>query len=120
VRHGYEYNYQLQALQVQAHSGTLPLAHSFIDVDSRNVVLTGMKKAEDANGLILRFYEWAGQSSKVEFHVPSGAKTATLTNLMEKPEGDLIPIVDSNKIGIPVGPYSITSIRINYPDVQKH
>jgi len=119
VRHGYEYNYKLQALQVQAHTGSLPLTHSFIEVDSKNVVLTAVKKAEDENGLILHFYEWAGQSGKVEFRIPAGAKSATLTNLMEKPEGSPIPVVDTNKVGVSVTPYSITSLRVDYPDAQK-
>ncbi|EQD49809.1 alpha-D-mannosidase, partial [mine drainage metagenome] len=40
VRRGYDYNYKLQAMQVEAHSGTLPLERSFITVKANNVVLT--------------------------------------------------------------------------------
>ncbi|EQD59150.1 protein containing Glycosyl hydrolases 38, partial [mine drainage metagenome] len=73
VRRGYDYNYKLQAMQVEAHSGTLPLERSFITVKGNNVVLTAVKKAEDADGLILRFYEWAGQDGKVQIEAPKGA-----------------------------------------------
>ena len=51
------------------------------------MVLTAVKKAEDADGLIFRVYEWAGKNATVEFHVPPGATGATVTNLMEKPRG---------------------------------
>ena len=50
-------------------------------------MLTAVKKAEDAKGLIFRVYEWAGKDSTVEFHVPPGATGATVTNMMETPEG---------------------------------
>ena len=119
VRHGYDYNYKLQAMQVEAHTGTLPLEHSFIAVNDKNVVLTAVKKAEDANGLILHFYEWAGKDSDVEIHVPPGATSATLTNLMEKPEGDPMSLSWLGSITVPIHPYDIMSIRIDYPHDQK-
>jgi alpha-mannosidase len=30
VRTGYEYNYKLQAMQVESHTGSLPAQHSFV------------------------------------------------------------------------------------------
>jgi alpha-mannosidase len=46
VRHGYEYNYKLNAIQVEPHTGKLPLEHSFIALNDKNVILTAVKKAE--------------------------------------------------------------------------
>ena len=114
VRHGYEYNYRLRAMQVEPHAGQLPLQHSFVRLDDKNVVLTAVKKAEDANGIILRFYEWAGKDSNVAIHIPSGAISATLTNLMEKSEGPSLRVSDSDEVTVPVHPYEIVSVRINY------
>jgi len=104
---------------VESHTGTLPLEHSFIAVNDKNVVLTAVKKAENANGLILHFYEWAGQDSNVEIHVPSEATSATLTNLMEKPEGDPIQVTGTDQITVPIHPYDIMAVRIDYPHDQK-
>ena len=87
VRHGWEYNYPLTAVVTTAHPGALPADHSFASVTPDNVVLTAVKKAEDANGIIFRCYEWAGKDATVEFHVPPGATGATVTNMMENPEG---------------------------------
>ena len=115
VRHGYDYNYNLQARQVEAHSGTLPLEHSFITVKGDNVVLTAVKKAEDTDGLILRFYEWAGQSGNIRLTLPKGAESATLTNLMEKPEGSALAMTDTDQVTVPIHPYEIVTVRINYP-----
>ncbi len=51
VRHGWEYDYPLQAVVTTAHAGSLPAEHSFASVAPENVVLTAVKKAEDENGL---------------------------------------------------------------------
>jgi alpha-mannosidase len=115
IRHGYEYNDTLWAMQVSPHSGDLPPVDSFLQVGSSNVVLTALKKAEDANGLILRLYEWAGQNENVTIHVPAGAKSATLTNLMEKPLDDPLPIAAGDMVTVPVHAYEIVSLRVDYP-----
>jgi len=115
VRHGYEYNYPLTAVVTTAHAGSLPASHSFASVTPENIVLTAVKKAEDANGLIFRVYEWAGKNSTVEFHVPPGATAATVTNLMEKPEGDPLPLA-GDVVKAPIHPYEILTIRVDYPN----
>jgi alpha-mannosidase len=86
-------------------------------VKPENVVLTALKKAEDDNGLIFRVYEWAGKSGDVEIHLPKGATGATLTNLMEKPEGLALNIVNDT-VTAPIHPYEILTVRVNYSSKQ--
>ena len=114
VRHGWEYNYPLTAVATTAHAGSLPAEHSFASVSPDSVVLTAVKKAEDANGLIFRVYEWAGKSATAEFHVPSGATGATVTNLMETPEGSALTVT-GDVVKVPIHPYEILTIRVDYP-----
>src|SRR5579883_3358373 len=114
VRHGYEYNYKLKAVQVEAHTGTLPLEHAFLKVVPENVVLTAMKKAEDSNALVLHMYEWAGKQANVEVSVPSGATSATETNLLEQPVGGALT-VENGRITLPIHPYEILAVRVDYP-----
>ncbi len=114
MRHGWEYNYPLEAVVSTAHAGSLPAQHSFASVSPGNVVLTAVKKAEDADGLIFRAYEWAGKDSTAEFHVPSGATGATVTNMMETPEGSALQVT-GDVVKVPIHPYEILTIRVNYP-----
>jgi alpha-mannosidase len=114
VRHGYDFNYGLQSMQLEAHEGKFPVERSFVTVSNPNVVLTAMKKAEDDNGLIFRFYEWAGTSGDVRITVPAGATSATLTNLMEQPEGAPLSI-SNNQVTATVHPFEIVSVRVSYP-----
>ena len=116
VRHGYAFNYKLHASQVDSHAGTMPLEHSFFSVSGDDsVILTAIKKAEDTNGLVLRFYEWAGKDGQVSLTFPKGATSATAANLMEKPEGSPLQLVDSDQVTVPVGHYSINTVEVAYP-----
>jgi alpha-mannosidase len=119
VRHGWEYDYPLKAVATTAHTGPLPAQHSFASVEPDDVVLTAVKKAEDQNGLgvnalIFRAYEWAGKDATAEFHVPPGATGATVTNLMEAPEGSALEVA-GDEVHVPIHPYEILTIRVDYP-----
>ena len=114
VRHGYDYNYPLKAMQVESHTGSLPAQFAYVTVKPENVVLTAMKKAEDSNALIFRVYEWAGKSGDVEIHVPKGATGATETNLMEKPEGSALKL-DGDTVTATIHPFEILTVRVDYP-----
>jgi alpha-mannosidase len=113
VRHGYEFNYQLQAMQVDAHTGSLPAEHSFASVEPENVVLTAMKKAEDSDSLIFHAYEWAGKSSNLIFTVPKGATGAVVTNLMEQPQGSPLTVA-GDQVSVPIHPFEILTLRVDY------
>ena len=114
VRRGYEFNYKLGAAQVESHTGSMPAEFAYVTVKPENVVLTALKKAEDSDALIFRVYEWAGKSGDVEFHVPKGATEATVTNLMEKPEGSALKVIDG-VVTAPIHPFEILTVRVDYP-----
>lgn len=119
VERGYNENYTLKAMQVAPHGGNLAPEHSFVGVDSDHVVLTAMKKAEDGDALILRFYEWAGKAGTVKLTVPPGATTATVVNLVEKTEGSPLA-VNGNSVAVDVTPFQIQTVRVNYNPVTAH
>nr|WP_252263570.1 glycoside hydrolase family 38 C-terminal domain-containing protein [Paracidobacterium acidisoli] len=119
VRHGYEFNYRLKAIQVEAHTGEMGTEHSFVSVTPDDVVLTAMKKAEDSDGLEFHMYEWAGRAGNVALHVPPGATSATETNLMENPEGSALPVT-GNVVTLPIHPYEILAVRVDYPSKAAH
>jgi alpha-mannosidase len=113
IRHGYEFNYKLHGMQVMAHEGKLPAEHSYAGINGDNVVLTAMKKTEDGDALLLRFYEWAGKTGNVELTVSPGATSAKLASLMEEGNGDDLPL-KGNQISVPVHPFEIVTVRVTY------
>ncbi len=113
VGRGYQFNYGLKTMQVSEHEGLGKPEQSFLSVDASNVMVTAVKKAEDADALIVRFYEWAGKGGNITLTLPAGATAATLTNLMEHPEGQPLRVAE-NKVEVPVSPYQIQTVRISY------
>jgi len=112
IRRGYELNYKLISLPFGEHQGSLPPEHSFLQVQSDNVIVTALKKAEDDNALVLRFYEWAGKQGNVTVQLPAEAKSASETDLMEKPLGNLS--MSNGAVTVPTKPYEIKTVRVEF------
>jgi alpha-mannosidase len=115
MRQGYELNYPLIATVTQSHGGALPAKHSFARVDPGNVILTVMKKAEDDDGLIFRFYEFEGKPAQVKLQLPQKASGALETNLMEKHAGSIALAADGRSLTVPAGPYEIKTVEVMFP-----
>ncbi len=113
LRRGYELNYQLIPVFVGVpHAGRLPSTYSFARLDADNVTLTAIKKAEDDDALVFRFFEWAGRPTQVRLHLPAGATQAWETNLMETPDHEL-PIA-ANAVTVPTKPYEIKTVKVKF------
>lgn len=113
MRHGYNFNYPLQAFQAEAHDGSEAATHSYASIQQDNVVLTALKKAEDRDALVFRMFEWEGKSGDVKLQVPPGASFAVLSDLMENPQADHLKM-DGNTVTVPVHPYEIVTVQVMY------
>ena len=114
IRRGYELNDRLFTLPVEKHQGALLPEYSFLQLQPENVVLTAVKKAEDDNALILRFYEWAGKETDVILHVPGTAQAASETDLMEHRLADLA--VNAGSIVVHTKPYEIKTVKLEFAE----
>ena len=112
VRRGYELNYKLIALPFEKHEGKLPAEYSFLQTKSDNVIVTAVKKAEDDNALIVRFYEWAGKQGDVAIQLPAGATSASETDLMERAL-ETLP-VSNGEVKVPTKPYEIKTVEVRF------
>ncbi len=84
----------------------------FVNVTPENVVLTAMKKAEDDDSIILRFYEWAGRDTEVKIQLPPGAASAQDADLMERPIGDLS--MQGGVVTVHSKPFEIKTVRVKF------
>lgn len=119
MRQGYELNYPLIPVEVEPHAGIWPSSHSFISVQPANVIVTALKKAEDTDALIIRFYEFEGKSAMVQLELPKAASSAQETDLMEKTLHPLDLQKSGREVEVPVSPYSITTIAASFRAVDK-
>ncbi len=112
IRRGYELNYKLISIPSEKHQGALAPEHSFLRTPAENIVVTAIKKAEDDNSLIVRFYEWAGKECDVILQLPPGAKSAAETDLMERPTGNVS--LQNDAVKIHTKPFEIKTIKIQF------
>ena len=91
-RKGFELNEPLIARAVTAHSGFLPASASYASLTAPNVVATALKKAEDDDSLIIRFYESEGKACTTTVNVNLPVKSYVETDLLENPTGPEMPI----------------------------
>ena len=70
ARRAWELNVPPMTVNEYLHEGSLPKAASFLRVEPQNVLVTVCKKAEDADALIVRAYESAGQPCTVKIEMP--------------------------------------------------
>lgn len=89
----------------------LPSQKSYVEVDSDNIIVEAVKKAEDSDDIIIRLYESCGLSKKATLNLGFNAKKVQLVNLMEEYEGD-INIEDGNKVTLKFRPFDILTLKI--------
>ncbi|WP_026494969.1 alpha-mannosidase [Butyrivibrio sp. WCD3002] len=85
---------------------------SFMSVDSDNVILETVKRAEDGNGIIVRLYEVNNKRTKTELTFCKDIKSVKETDLMEKDIADVN--ANGNKFTFTIKPFEIKTFRIDY------
>jgi len=89
---------------------TIKNENSLLEISKSNIILGAMKKAENDNGIILRFYEAYGARGKVKIRCNFRVKSAFETNLLEE-ELQTLKIED-NAIELYFKPYEIKTIKL--------
>ena len=106
----YERNLPLLARFTGPHEGTRPDAFSLVGADVPHVVVETVKRAEDGNGVIVRFYESQRQRGAVTLTTSFDLAEAWHTNLLEENQEKLEP--SGNQVSLPVTPYQIVTLRL--------
>ncbi len=113
-KEGLAFNNPLTAIAGKATkpaSSVLPASQSFLKISPENIVVSTLKKAEDGNGSIVRFYETEGKFAKAKLSGFKPFSKVTLTNMLEYDEKTL-PVNTDGSVEVSVKPYEIITIRI--------
>ncbi len=97
---------------VKAHA-TRPEEKSFFSLSPANVVMSGVKQAEDADELIVRIVEVDGKETTATLTLPLNAKTARRLNLIEFPLKDVAaPVIQGNTVTVKLRAHEIVTLGI--------
>jgi alpha-mannosidase len=91
-------------------NASLP-ARSFARVDDRNLVLDTVKKAEDSDALVLRFYEAHGARGTAKVHLDLPFTQACYCNILEDSAQPVV--VNGGVLEIPYTPFKIITVKVS-------
>ena len=112
VERGYEYNYPLMGVLTYVHKGDLPALQSFVQISPSNLVLTGLKKAEDGEAWIVQWYDAKGEASEATVTFPKPIKKAVVSNFIEEDGAPLV--VDKNQVRVKTNKAGIVTIKVMF------
>jgi len=105
--------YHLSPIAIESDSqGDLPSEFSFLKLSPDNLMLSALKKAEDTDEVILRFYETKGEVTEAQVELFKEIKRLTIIDLLEKEEKEL-PF-SGNGFTLNVKPFEIVSLKLGF------
>ena len=97
---------------VKTHSSR-PEEKSFFSVSPANIVMSGIKKAEEGDELIIRLVEVEGKETTATLTLPMKVKSARHLNLIEYPvENTASPVIQDTSVTIKLRPHEIVTLGI--------
>lgn len=110
IQEAYSLNQPLLSTPIGKQAGALPERFSFASVEGEGVILEGVKKAEDTEGIALRLYEAFGGRTMAKVHIPEGYTHAYLSDLMENKARPLA--IEDGCVSLDFGAFEIHTILL--------
>lgn len=109
VREGYKLNMPLMARRIGAQDGEKPERWSLVSADQENIVIETVKKAEDDDSIIVRFYEAYNKKAAVRITTGFDFREVYLVDLMEE---NPMPLAhDGRTVELPVRNFELVTMK---------
>ena len=103
-------NVPVELAQAGPHPGELPKEMSFLKLEPETFVLSGIKRAERSDALIIRAFNPTDRALSGRITLFRPIRAARLTNLNEEPQADLAP--QGNVVTFDAGPKKIVTVAL--------
>lgn len=109
VQEGYKLNMPLLIRRIEAQDGELPERWSMISAAQENIVIETVKKAEDDDSIIARFYEAHNKKTPARITAGFDFKKVYLVDLME--ENPVLLPHDGCTVELPVRNFEVVTLK---------
>lgn len=113
IEQAYAFEVSLRAVSTTLHEGALPAQGSFIEVDSKEFIISAVKLSEDKRGMVVRGYNISGKPITVRLKAFFNFKSVKRVNLNEVQLESLIPSAN-NEIALVVKAYEIVTVLFTF------
>ena len=103
----YEFSQSLAARQVNSDVST---DAQWISVEPDNLIVSAVKRAEDGDALILRFFETKGEATRAEVRLPKEVAFVSSVNLIEQEDEPLS--LNNGLLELDVGAFEIITLKL--------
>jgi alpha-mannosidase len=110
-RQGIEFNYPLTAFANFAGSVRPQATQSYLRLDPPNLVLTAMKKSEDDERIVIRFYEAEGNECSAQISMSKPIRQAWRTSLIEEDQ-QALQLLSEGRLEVAVRPREIVTLKV--------
>jgi mannosylglycerate hydrolase len=114
-KQAYNFNSPVVAYGTVRHGGRLPVAASLVRLEPDDLVLSAVKKSEDGNGLIVRFFNISNHEVKGRLSTYRKIEKASWVNLNE----DLVRslhVEEDGTVPLTVVKHKIVTIRLTFSE----
>ncbi len=116
TRAGYSFNAPLNVINTTEQTGTLPSNQQYVEFLTPNVMLSGMKKSEDSDAIIIRLYEMEGKATtaKVTLHnsIADNNAVAIQTNILEEALTTNTAKMTGGILSVDIPAYGMVTVKI--------
>lgn len=114
---GYDFNQGIEVVATDVHKGNLPKEKSFFMVEPKNIMLSGIKKAEDTDEIVIRLYETDGKDTDAIVTIdPSLIRpnmVASQIDIVERPIKNSKALLANGILKVNVPAFSIVTVKIS-------
>lgn len=112
VQQGYELNHPLLAVADTPHTGDKGARATFLGVDSENIIVETVKKAEDSSAVVVRIYEAYGQRNNATIAFARTPRRVAECDMMEENAKPLR--LKGNEVALFFTPYEIKTLLVEF------
>ena len=116
TRAGYAFNFPFNVVGTDVHEGTLPLSAGYVELLTPNVMLSGLKKAEDSEALVVRLYEMEGKATIAHVRLSealcAGGAKAVETDLMEQPLATNSASLENGVLSVSIPAFGLVTVSV--------
>jgi len=111
---GYEFNYELIGLQL--NNKAYKSSESFLEIRPDNIILTALKRSEEEDSLIIRFYEATGKNTRACLRFFKKPKSVEVVNMLEEKDEEFKKeiLVDNESIKLHMNPFEIVTLKLEF------
>jgi len=116
TRAGYDFNLPFNVAGAGMQKGKLPARKGCAEILTPNIMLSGMKKAEDGGALVVRLYETEGRATTARLKLDSclAAPDASVveTDILERPLKENSAKMARGTLSVKVPPFGTVTVKV--------